>query len=519
MRPSSTIRVTSCSSSGTRTTVRAATHRPVAVRPARGHANVRSPRCARQPAAALIKEQEALACLGKGLVLQMRGDLDRARQQYEHALEQRPGDTAARLGRASIFYAKGDYAEALRTYRELLRDLRDRCPNIVRFGIGLCLFRRGLLEQARRAFRRVLALDPQHADARIALATLALAAGRVCSVRSAAAGATRTVVLYLTLAIAVTPIGHACTRASVRHGADQRTAALPSVESLLLRRRPCPGTVCSLSLTHTRCRCAGGPGHADGHGAVAAVRAPYTRQSINFALSAYHYAPKEDKRALACYYIGRAYHARELYSEAFQYYLQSCKLNSSLAPSLFALGQIYLHREDFGKAGEYFEKVLALQPDNYEALKVLGSMLAQQCVGQTAEPAKVTLERRKRAVEVLEKALSKRPKDADVLLALAQSVEPLNAAQALACTEQAAAIYREASGTVPLEVFNNLGVFYQHLGNVPAARQALDAALGELEREAAIVVRRRGGRARCVRRRRALSSIAAAAARTRPRTP
>ncbi|VDP76196.1 unnamed protein product [Schistosoma mattheei] len=96
------------------------------------------------------------------------------------------------------------------------------------------------------------------------------------------------------------------------------------------------------------------------------------------ALHAFYNTETESIRAESCYQMARAFHIQENYDNAFQYYYLATQLASStfILP-FYGLGQMYLHRNDLEHAAMSFERVLKDNPNNYETLKILGSLYAQ----------------------------------------------------------------------------------------------------------------------------------------------
>ena len=82
-------------------------------------------------------------------------------------------------------------------------------------------------------------------------------------------------------------------------------------------------------------------------------------------------------RAESCYQMARAYHVQADYDQAFQYYYQATQFASPtfILPH-YGLGQMYIYRGDTENAATCFDKVLKIQPMNYETMKILGSLYA-----------------------------------------------------------------------------------------------------------------------------------------------
>ena len=83
-------------------------------------------------------------------------------------------------------------------------------------------------------------------------------------------------------------------------------------------------------------------------------------------------------------------HTQGDYDQAFQYYYQATQFATSgyVLPH-FGLGQMYIARGDPDNASQCFEKVLAVQPGNYETMKILGSIYASSSDPKKKESARV----------------------------------------------------------------------------------------------------------------------------------
>ena len=79
------------------------------------------------------------------------------------------------------------------------------------------------------------------------------------------------------------------------------------------------------------------------------------------------------------------------HDQAFQYYYQATQFASGgyVLPH-YGLGQMYIARGDTENAAVCLEKVLASQPNNYETLKILGSLYASSPDPKKREAARVS---------------------------------------------------------------------------------------------------------------------------------
>lgn len=78
------------------------------------------------------------------------------------------------------------------------------------------------------------------------------------------------------------------------------------------------------------------------------------------------------------------------YDQAFQYYYQATQFASAtFVLPFFGLGQMYVYRRDKENAAQCFEKVLKAYPNNYETMKILGSLYATSDDQEKRDIAKV----------------------------------------------------------------------------------------------------------------------------------
>jgi RNA polymerase-associated protein CTR9 len=110
----------------------------------------------------------------------------------------------------------------------------------------------------------------------------------------------------------------------------------------------------------------------------------------------------------------RCFHVQGDYDQAFQYYYQATQFAApNFALPHFGLGQMYIYRGDTENAATYFEKVLKLQPGNYETMKILGSIYARSS----------STEKRDMAKQHLKKVTDMTPEDLEAWIELAQILE------------------------------------------------------------------------------------------------
>lgn len=149
-------------------------------------------------------------------------------------------------------------------------------------------------------------------------------------------------------------------------------------------------------------------------------------------MHAFHNTENEAMRAESCYQLARSFHAQRDYDQAFQYYYQS----TQIAPSNFVhphygLGQMYIYRGDTENAAQCFEKVLKVQPGNYETMKILGSLYANSNSQTKRDMAKTHL---KKVTEQL-------PDDVEAWIELAQILEQHDLQASLTATMAQRQVY------------------------------------------------------------------------------
>lgn len=265
-----------------------------------------------------MNHQLNLVCRGFNFLAQ--GKLENSTYYFNFAIENH--NLAALLGKACSHFHKGFFKEALSLYAQALR-LNPNLPANVRLGLGLCHYKIGNEALAKKAFLRVLELDPENADATVCLAVVEHASGNIDEYLALLERAYRYLPGHLNL----------CYNLS-RHYFYQKDYS------------------CSAKLAE-----------------FTVSRMSEVDKQI---------ADLEKLRALCYMTEAQCYHAQENYDSAFRQYTQAAKIDSSNLVVQYGLGQMHLQRKDTVKATECFEAVLAASPNCPEALKVLGSLYAKQ---------------------------------------------------------------------------------------------------------------------------------------------
>ncbi|XP_062380128.1 RNA polymerase-associated protein CTR9 homolog isoform X2 [Sardina pilchardus] len=353
--------------------------------------------------------------LGRACFCLLEGDkMDQADAQFHFVLNQSTNNIPALLGKACISFNKKDYRGALAYYKKALRT-NPGCPAEVRLGMGHCFVKLSKLEKARLAFGRALELNSKCVGALVGLAVLELNNKEADSIKNG--------VQLLSRAYTIDPSN-------------------PMVLN-----------------------------HLANH---FFFKKDYSKVQ-HLALHAFHNTEVEAMQAESCYQLARSFHVQEDYDQAFQYYYQATQFASAtFVLPFFGLGQMYVYRRDRENAAQCFEKVLKAYPNNYETMKILGSLYA------TSDDQ----EKRDIAKGHLKKVTEQYPDDVEAWIELAQILEQTDIQGALSAYGTATRILQEkVQADVPPEILNNLGALHFRLGNLGEAKKYFLASLERAKAE------------------------------------
>ncbi|GFR23747.1 RNA polymerase-associated protein CTR9 homolog [Trichonephila clavata] len=354
--------------------------------------------------------------LGRAYFCLLEGDkMDQADAQFNFVLNQSLNNIPSLLGKACIAFNKKDYRGALSLYKKALRT-NPRCPAAVRLGMGHCFYKMGKLDKAKLAFERALTLDSQCVGALVGLAVLEL---------------------------------NNKTPEAIRTGVQMLSKAytIDSSNPMVLN-------------------------HLANH---FFFKKDYNKVQ-HLALHAFHNTENEAMRAESCYQLARSFHIQGDYDQAFQYYYQATQFASpSFVLPQYGLGQMYIHKGDMENAAQCFEKVLKIQPGNYETMKILGSLYAHNPNQAKRDQAKAHL---KKVTEQFDE-------DVEAWIELAQILEQSDIQGALSGYGTATSILKDQVGAdVPPEILNNVGALHYRLGNLPDAKKFYEASLDRARTDA-----------------------------------
>ncbi|XP_053247203.1 RNA polymerase-associated protein CTR9 homolog [Podarcis raffonei] len=354
--------------------------------------------------------------LGRACFCLLEGDkMDQADAQFHFVLNQSPNNIPALLGKACISFNKKDYRGALAYYKKALRT-NPGCPAEVRLGMGHCFVKLNKLEKARLAFSRALELNSKCVGALVGLAVLELNNKEADSIKNG--------VQLLSRAYTIDPSNPMVLNHLANHFFFKKD-----------------------------------------YGKVQ-----------HLALHAFHNTEVEAMQAESCYQLARSFHVQEDYDQAFQYYYQATQFaSSSFVLPFFGLGQMYIYRGDKENASQCFEKVLKAYPNNYETMKILGSLYA----------ASEDQDKRDTAKGHLKKVTEQYPDDVEAWIELAQILEQTDIQGALSAYGTATRILQEkVQADVPPEILNNVGALHFRLGNLGEAKKYFLASLDRAKAEA-----------------------------------
>lgn len=368
--------------------------------------------------------------LGRALFCMMSGEANKVGQaatQFNFVLQTDSSNIPATLGKACIAFNNKNYKESLTLYRKALRDESANCPADVWLGLGHCFYKMGNIEKAKLAFKRALKMDKKCVGALIGGAVIELNDKTPDSIKEG-------VRMLL--------------QAYQYDKTDPMTLNLLADHFFLKNYSQFLSTGEHQSIGHVQ----------------------------HLSLHAFHNTENESMRAESCYHLARSYHIQEDYDQAFQYYYQSSQFASAnfVLPQ-YGLGQLYIKRGDVENAASCFEKVLKVHPNNYETMKILGSLYASS----------VNQAKRDQAKTYLRKVTQMTPDDVEAWIELAQILEQNDCPGSLQAYETAIKIFREKvhMDDIPPEILNNVAALHFRMSNLTEARKFYEQSLQRCKSE------------------------------------
>eukprot|EP00102_Acyrthosiphon_pisum_P018617 XP_016655827.1 PREDICTED: RNA polymerase-associated protein CTR9 homolog isoform X2 [Acyrthosiphon pisum] len=347
--------------------------------------------------------------LGRAFLCLLEGGrIEQADAQFNFVLNQSFNNLPAQLGKACIAFIKKDYRGCLAYYKKVLRSSSE-CPADVRVGMAYCFLKLGNIEKAQLAFERALQLDPKCVDALVGLAVMKL---------------------------------NGESPADIKLGVNMLSKAytIDTTNPMVLN-------------------------HLSNH---FFYKKDYAKSEL-LARRALQNTENDAMRAESCYHMARVFHVQNNYDQAFQYYYQATQFAPvTFVLPYFGLGQMYIYGGDKENAAQCFEKVLKAHPENYEAMKILGSLYTKSKSQQKRDIAK----------SYLKKATEHFPDDAEIWIELAQILEASDLHASLSAYGKAMGlILNRANNYISPEILNNVAALNYRLNNMDEAHSKLEESL------------------------------------------
>lgn len=191
------------------------------------------------------------------------------------------------------------------------------------------------------------------------------------------------------------------------------------------------------------------------------------------------------------YWLGRIAYAKGDSTQAQKYFHEATRLNDNNILAKVGLGQAQLARDSVEEAILSFESVLKTNPKCLEVIYLLGTLYAQSTSKTKKEQAIQMLERyirlsnnrgsavaNKKEAEAL---LNKEPIALNAYLTLSKLYESLDLTQSLTYLHKAIESRKQIKQAVPLEVYNNVGVFNFTKNNIEASINFFNLAIEGLD--------------------------------------
>lgn len=189
----------------------------------------------------------------------------------------------------------------------------------------------------------------------------------------------------------------------------------------------------------------------------------------------------------ASYWLGRLSYSEGDYTKSQKYFHEAIRLNENNLLAKIGLGQSQLSRNSIEEAIISFESILKTNPKCLEVMYLLGTLYSQSTSRTKKDQAIQLLERyvrlsNNRGIAVANKKeddalLNKEPIALNAYLTLSKLYESLDVAQALTYLHKAIESREQIRQSVPLEVYNNVGVFNFSKNNVEEAMKYFNLAI------------------------------------------
>ncbi|KAI5956077.1 CTR9 [Candida theae] len=394
--------------------------------------------------------------LAQAVMALYQGHNDEASTIFEKILKRDQNNTFALLGKAQALLNKSkNYASALKLYQQVLI-LNPATKPDPRLGIGLCCWFLNDEKMAVQAWERALELDPSNLKARIFL-NLAHFHNAFNSSWSDEDFVTNYVTCLNELSKIHKANVHDSTVLLVLASYYYSKANFETVEKLLKK-----------------------------------VVKDITGDDTLTKLTTHSKASKYDSTVLSeCgTWLARVKFSEGNFIQASKYFQEAIKLNDLNIVAKLGLGQSQYNRGSVEEATLTFESILRSNANCLEAIYSLGVIYAKQSSKKKKELAVQNLERyirlsNSRGLSSSKNdndfSLNKEPIALNAYLTLSKLYENTDLTQALAYLNKAVQARKQVGKDVPLEVYNNIGVFQFTRQNFKGALENFQMAVDQLD--------------------------------------
>eukprot|EP00993_Chasmostoma_nieuportense_P007730 NODE_98_length_3206_cov_30.755440_g91_i0.p1 GENE.NODE_98_length_3206_cov_30.755440_g91_i0~~NODE_98_length_3206_cov_30.755440_g91_i0.p1 ORF type:complete len:1050 (-),score=320.08 NODE_98_length_3206_cov_30.755440_g91_i0:56-3172(-) len=350
-----------------------------------------------------------------------KGDKTSATNYFDIALTQDKEKrcTPGFVGKAILAYMDSDFEASLDWYCQALKS-NPHCPAYVRLGMAHCWYQLKDVPKAKLCFQRVVELEPNNVSALVGLALVDMDIRNKASFEQS--------VQYLKRAFQLRPDHPMILNTFSDHFFHNQYA--------LNQARKTQGLP---------------PGN-------------FTK-SEELAQRAYESTEALPVKAQAWFQMGRAKHAEGELNEALNYYYHSVSTYSKIPLAQYALGQMYVWKEQPEDAIKHFQAALQCSPEDKDTLMALGKLYLH--LGRDLEAAAVL----KKVTEQHKSSI-----DAWLLLGYARRGETEIALKTYAV---AVRLLKAKKGDVDYTVWSDAGVFHHKAGFFEDAQRLYEEALSK----------------------------------------
>ncbi|KAI8824560.1 uncharacterized protein EV422DRAFT_565249 [Fimicolochytrium jonesii] len=360
--------------------------------------------------------QDTFAIVASGNILLARHRHDEALEAFAAALRRDPNCVPALLGEGAVRSASGDHKTALQRYQRVLQLQPDMRPD-VRVAIGICYYNLGAMIQARKAFERALAVDPNNPDA-------------------------------LTLLSIIDWNGLRSTTDGTKVEKDA-IVARANERLLLVYKNESKHPLFSCQMAQRKL-----------------ITQSYG-DAIEYADRVVHHSNNPKLRAEALVCKGKALKAQGDSDAALQCFEQANALNPGSRSAQYSLGMLYVQKGDAEKGVRCLEAILSKEPNNVEVIVRLAYLYAQSPKHRT-QAVELFDRANKQSGGLLdsvngvngiaaESKSSGTIEDPLVWLEIAKVMEHTNMKRSLQLNLKAIKRLTQQGSPVPPEVYNNIG--------------------------------------------------------------